>query len=613
MHYSSSILLIGAIAPLSIATPVPHFRLPFRRSTGDIRPWDGAIERDWNGTLDLASAEIPKKSTVESPPVVLHQTLDEAHPYFSFLRNLVKRKSHHVTSLPTTDDSSDLPRETAKAPIPVPLAVPPPLGPPGSPPAPVKFVPEIFDPEVDSVKRAAPESAPASHSEEEKRQLQWPPSWPSASGVGGAPSTPDVLGPFSSDDEDEEEGLEASLMPPGHPIPESVPLPLYGWLGKRSTMTVEQLREVVRNKIMNSNQDVEDMKRLVGEVDLAEKKEQEATLAARDQESAPKLVKRNNKFAGSDIVTPAEAAQAWKQTLRTSKSERGKADIKGMETWVHEEPYAELDFHDLKIRKYNAEMDMRKAKGGLSSLKKRSFDTDINTNINNNINTDINTDINTEINTDINTEINTDINTDINVDVDVEMDVDVEVDVEEEDEILLDIEKRDTTKPHLEKESDAKAKGIAAPLTPPKIEVVKPATNVKTANADVVTEAVADVAKDAVADADIAKDATATPAVSTVEKIAAEADNRRPNALNGPGGYGPGGYGPGGYGPGGYGPNAGPVYYPTNNGFNNGGGFNNGAFVGGGGFNNGGFNGGYNGGGRGGYGGGGRGYKKMKV
>lgn len=585
MHYSSSILLIGAIAPLAIATPVPHFRLPFRRSTGDVRPWDGAIERDWSGTLDLPSAEVPKKLTAESPPVVLHKNLEEANPYFSFLRKLVKRNSDHVPSLRTVDVSADSP-ETAKVPIPIPLATPPPgaqpppPGPPGaappSPASPMKFHPEVFDPDVHTIKRAAPEPTPAPSSYDEKRQIQYaPPSWPTNFGVGGAPPTPDTTEqPFSAEEAEDErarqEGPEASQMPPGHPVPENLPsaagdqeaasFPLIGNIkrdmmtledlkrkiaslnvntakdveeakvlagkidvleqrqrerelrAKRGqTMSAEQLRQVVRGKMIHSAEDVEEMKKLVEEVDVAEKQEQRSAPAPEQL----KLIKRNNKFAGSDIVTPEEASQAWKQTIKSSKSERGKLEIKGMETWVHENPFGKRDEHDEKMeRKYGMgeehEMGMR-----------------------------------------------------------------------------LKFGKRGVGASHVESSKEEMAK---VPEGPPVVEVVAPAEQGIEDAADAPTI-------EAFADAE-------TPDVA----VKATTDTKA--KANGPGSYG---YGSGGYGP--YYPggqivpgavytNNGPGYYPQGGGY---GGYNGGRYNGGG-YNGGGYNGGgFNGGGRG-YG---RGYKKV--
>lgn len=383
MHYSSSILLIGAIAPLAIATPVPHFRLPFRRSTGDVRPFDGAIERDWNGTLDLPSAEIPKKSTVETPPIVLHKTLDEAHPYFAFLRKLVKRNSHHVISLHATEDLADSP-ETAKAPVPIPLAIPPPgtQPPPAGPP---------LGAAPNAPARAASESISSLTPEDEKRQIQYAPpsSWSSDSGVGGA-------SPSAEEAEDErfrQEGPEANQMPSGHPTPEKAPLPQDGEVDsfplvgakRAASMSAEQLRQFVRSKTITTAKDVEEMKQLVGEVDLAEKQEQQSSQpssSSEQPESAPeepRLIKRNNKFAGSDIVTPEEASQAWKQTIRSSKSARGKLEIKGMETWVHENPFGKRDAHDEKMEaQYGMgdEHEEPSARGMMLRFGKRELDVE---------------------------------------------------------------------------------------------------------------------------------------------------------------------------------------------------------------------------------------------
>lgn len=395
MHYSPSILLIGAIAPLAIATPVPYFRLPFRRSTGDVRPWDGAIERDWNGTLDLPSAEVPKKSTVESPPIVLHKNLDETHPYFSFLRKLVKRDSHHVTSIRSTAD------ETAKLPIPIPLATPPPgtaPPPPESPPAPKpEFLAEVFDPSIYTIKhkaRVAPAPTPAPASDEEKRQTQYQPppagaTWPTVSGVAGAPPAPDVTtNDEQSEDEDHrasQEGPEANQMPPGHPVPEGInsPSPAEGESfpiignARRATPTLEELQRKIRNMKIDSPEDVEEAKKLVREMSLLERQgerelkrgvvmtaEQIRTIlrsktigSALDVEEVKELAretseteergrlrKRSNQFEGSDIVGPGDAAMAWKQSIHPiGKTERGRPELKGMETWVHEQPFGKRD------------------------------------------------------------------------------------------------------------------------------------------------------------------------------------------------------------------------------------------------------------------------------
>lgn len=564
MHYSSSILLIGAIAPLAIATPVPHFRLPFRRSTGDVRPWDGAFDRDWNGTLDLPSAEVPKKSTVESPPIVLHKTLDEGHPYFAFFRKLVKRNSHHRLSSRTTDELADLPQETAKVPIPIPLpvppagAAPPPLGLPGValPPslsAPMKFYPEVFDPKV-----RAPEATPAPNSADEKRQFQYaPPSWPTDSGVAGSPSTPESLFP-EEDAEDERaslEGPEASQMPPGHPVPENSPLakdednqgfPMLGNVKRGATVSAEQLRDIIRSKIVSSTtMNVEEMKRLVGEVDLAEKREtQQQQPSSTEQSPGPKLIKRNDKFAGSDIVTPEEASQAWKQTLRPSKSERGKLEIKGMETWIHENPFGKRDEHDERMEELFGVGDEHEGPSMLTRFGKRDLENGA--------------------------------------------------------------EERNVAKPHLEKESEGKAMGVAAPA-PPSVQVVKPVEVKKVVDEHVVDAASAS-APESASDFEVEVE---LPAAITNEKTIETANNKKPKdniVANGPGGFGYGPSGGYGYGSGGQ----------IGQDFRSGGGpgFGGGGFGGGGGpgFGGGGGPGYYpNGGGGSGYGYGGRGYKKMKA
>ncbi|QDS76823.1 hypothetical protein FKW77_002841 [Venturia effusa] len=400
MRCSSSILLIGAIAPLAIAKPVPHFRLPFRRSTGDIRPWDGAIERDWNGTLDLPSAEVPKKSTVETPPIVLHKTLDEAHPYFAFLRNLVKRKRslHNVISLRTTNDIADAPDSpgTAKVPVPVPLPTPP-AG-TKSPPSPAQLNQEGFDSDVDTLERDVPAPISAPHQDEEKRPIQYArPNWLTGSDADGAPHAPDATyQSWSAAEADDEhakrEGSEANQMPPGHPVPETSPLaqdkevntiPLTATV-KRDMMTLEELQRKIANVDVKNHQDAEEAKKLAAKMDILEKKHKERELKERSTSSAeqlrvrgetiisaqdieemeemvaevdrvekqekqqdtpetPQLTKRNNKFAGSDIVTAEEASQAWKQTLISSKDDKGKTELKGMETWIHESPFGKRD------------------------------------------------------------------------------------------------------------------------------------------------------------------------------------------------------------------------------------------------------------------------------